>query len=129
MAKESKEDRATRQQIEEWQLVEVLRRAGNTVDAEVNVTPERKWRVDYLISDLVGVSPVHSHLARRRFIAVEIQGWGFGHVGRTGWLRDIQKAQAIAANGWLYVPVTRDEIADGTALEALARCGVKVEAR
>jgi len=116
--KEAPEVRKERQSIEEWQFCEVLRRAGNTVDAEVNVTPERKWRVDYLI---------YSRWARVR-IALEIQGWGFGHVGRAGWLRDIEKAQAIAANGWLYVPVTRDQVADGTALEALARCGIQVEA-
>lgn len=111
--KESKQDRAERQARDEWQMVDVLRRAGNTVDPEVTVTPERKWRVDYLVNGNV---------------AVEIQGFGFGHVGRAGWLRDIEKAQAIAANRWLYVPVTRDHVADGTALEALSRCGVPVEA-
>ena len=99
-------------------MVEALRRAGNFVDPEYAVCKERKWRVDYLVGDSMGPS-----------IALEIQGFGFGHVGRAGWLRDIEKAQAIAANGWLYVPVTRDQVANGDALEALARCGVAVEAK
>jgi len=111
--KESPEARKERQSLEEWQFCEVLRRAGNTVDAEVNVTPERKWRVDYVIN---------------QEIAVEIQGIGFSHGSRAGIQRDIDKAQAIAARGWLFVPVTRQHVKDGTALEALNKCGVKVEA-
>ena len=110
--KESREARAERQARQEWLFVNVLRRAGNQVDAEVEVTPDRKWRVDYVVNDE---------------IAVEIQGFGFGHVGRAGWLRDIEKAQWIAVRGWLYVPVTREQIASGDALEALSRCGVAVE--
>jgi len=110
--KESKDQRKVRQAAEELLFVDVLVRAGNAVHPEVPVRKDRKWRVDYLINGR---------------IAVEIQGWGFGHVGRAGWLRDIEKAQAIAANGWLYVPVTREQVRNGDALEALARCGVKVD--
>jgi hypothetical protein len=113
--KETKEARRERQAQEEWTFVDVLRRAGNIVQAEVRVCTDRMWRVDYLIT------------ANDRPVAVEIQGFGFGHVGRAGWLRDIDKAQSIAANGWAYVPVTREQVANGDALEALARCGVKVE--
>jgi len=112
--KETKEARKERQAQEEWRMVEVLRAAGNRVDAEFRVCEDRKWRVDYLIT--------YGH--RPRVVAVEIQGFGFGHVGRAGWLRDIAKAQAIAANGWLYVPVTREQVASGDALEALSRAGV-----
>jgi len=116
--KETKEARKERQAQEEWQLVDVLRRAGNHVEPEQPVCKERKWRVDYLIlTGRRGNSP----------IAMEIQGFGFGHVGRTGWLRDIEKAQAIAARGWRYVPLTREDVANGDGLEALARCGVRVE--
>jgi hypothetical protein len=109
---ESKDARRERQAIEEWQMLEVLRRAGNTIDSEVLLAPPRKWRVDHVINDE---------------IAVEIQGFGFGHVGRAGWLRDIDKAQAIAARGWFYVPMTREQIKNGDALEALSKCGVAVE--
>ena len=117
--RETKEARAERQAREEWQMAECLRRSGNLVEPEHPVCTERKWRVDYLLN------------RERAFghpVAVEIQGFGFGHVGRAGWLRDIEKAQAIAANGWRYVPVTRDQVANGDALEALARCGVQVVA-
>jgi len=48
--KESKEARRERQALEEWQFIDVLRRAGNLVEPEVFVTPERKWRVDYLVN-------------------------------------------------------------------------------
>jgi len=118
MAKETKEARKERQAREEWQMVECLRRAGNRVEAEVRVCEERKWLVDYLLTTTKSGPYI---------FAIEIQGWGFGHVGRTGWLRDIEKAQAIAANGWLYVPVTREDVANGEALEALHRAGVAVE--
>ena len=111
--KETKEARRERQALDEWRFLDVLRRAGNTVDSEVLVMLSRKWRVDHVINDE---------------IAVEIQGWGFGHVGRTGWLRDIEKAQAIAARGWRYVPMTREDIKSGDGLEALAKCGVRVTA-
>ncbi len=76
--------------------------------------PAYPFRVDYVINDE---------------IALEIQGFGFGHVGRSGWLRDIRKTHAIAARGWLLVKVTRDDIGSGDALEALAKCGVAVEAK
>jgi len=98
-------------------MVEVLRLAGNRVEPEYQVCAERKWRVDYFIVPTDHFRP----------IALEIQGFGFGHVGRTGWLRDIEKAQAIAANNWLYVPVTREQVANGDALEALSRCGLRLE--
>ncbi len=115
MSKEAPEARKERQQIEEWQFVEVLRVAGNQVIPEYefeNRHTGRMFRLDYLINGKV---------------AVECQGFGFGHVGRKGWLRDISKAQQIAENGWLYCPVTREHVANGEALEALARCGVPVE--
>ena len=118
--KESKEARKERHAREEWQLIDLLRRAGNLVEAEVRVSPVRRWSLDYLIN------------RERPFghpVAMEIQGFGFGHVGRTGWLRDIEKAQAIAANGWLYMPVTREQVANGDGLEALSRCGVRVESK
>lgn len=95
--------------------MECLRRAGNQVDAEVKIEnrlhPPYPYRVDYVINDE---------------IAVEIQGVGFSHGGRKGQARDVAKAQVIASKGWLYCPVTRQDVKDGEALEALHRCGVRV---
>ena len=116
--KETKEARKERQAVEERKMIDCLRRAGNLVEAEHPVCPERRWRVDYLLNRL----RQYGHP-----VALEIQGFGFGHVGRTGWLRDIEKAGAIAANGWRYVPVTREMVANGDALDALAKAGVAVE--
>jgi len=111
--KESKEQRAERQAREELQMIDVLRRAGNKLEPEATVTPERKWRVDYVINNT---------------IALEIQGIGFGHHSFGAIMKTYEKNNAIAAQGWRLVQVTRAQVASGEALEALARCGVRVEA-
>ena len=110
--KESKEARSERQARDEWQMIDVLRRAGNEVVPEATVTPERKWRVDYVINNS---------------IALEIQGIGFGHHSFGAIMKTYEKNNAIAAQGWRLVQVTRAQVANGEALEALARCGVRVE--
>ncbi len=123
--KETREARKERQAQEAWRMVDCLRRAGNLVEPEVAVPnlDEHEWRVDYL---LVAPAPL---LGKQRIIAIEIQGFGFSHCGRVGWHRDIYKAQGIAANGWLYLPVTWEQVSNGDALESLARCGVRVDAQ
>lgn len=118
--KESEDARKERQQIDEWQMIDVLRRAGNLVEPEANVHPDRKWRVDYLIN------------GERAFghpIALEIQGIGFGHHSFGAIMKTYEKNNAIAARGWRLVQVTRAQVASGEALEALARCGVSVVAK
>jgi len=117
--RETKDERKVRQDWEETQLVRVLEDAGNIVQAEVLVTPDRKWRVDYLIlTGRRGNSP----------IALEIQGIGFGHHSFGAIMKTYEKNNAIAAQGWRLVQVTRAQVASGEALEALARCGVRVTA-
>ena len=111
--RETKDERKVRQDWEETQLVRVLEDAGNIVQAEVLVTPDRKWRVDYLINGN---------------LALEIQGIGFGHHSFGAIMKTYEKNNAIAAQGWRLVQVTRAQVASGEALEALARCGVRVEA-
>ncbi len=116
--KPTKEEAAHKRQVALWQFVRVLREAGNTVDEEVAIEneahPAYPFRVDYVVNSE---------------IAVELQGFGFGHVGRAGWLRDIRKTHSIAAKGWLLVKITHDDVANGDALHALAKCGVNVEPR
>jgi len=112
--KETKDERKVRQDWEETQFVKVLESAGNIVQAEVQVTPERKWRVDYLVT------------ANDNHVAVEIQGIGFGHHSFGAIMKTYEKNNAIAAQGWRLVQVTRAQVANGEALEALARCGVRV---
>jgi hypothetical protein len=113
--KESKEARKERQQQERWQLVDVLRRAGNRVDEETKV-PGSEYVVDVTV-----LTP------DSRCFAVELQGIGFSHLSRKGFLRDIDKAQAVAAARWIWFPVTWAQVHSGDALEAMHRCGVKVE--
>lgn len=109
--KETKPERKVRQDWEETQFVRVLCAAGNRVVAEAAVNTERKWRIDYLINS---------------DIALEIQGIGFGHHSFGAIMKTYEKNNAIAANGWRLVQVTRAQVANGEALEALARCGVRV---
>ena len=116
--KETKDERKVRQDWEETQFVNVLRAAGNLVEPEHPVCADRKWRVDYLIN------------RERQYghpVALEIQGVGFGHHRFAGIMNGYEKGNAIAANGWRLVQVTRAQVANGEALEALARCGVSVE--
>ena len=110
--KEPKDARKERQAVEEWRMVECLRLAGNTVAAEVEIVPSRKWRVDYVLNGEV---------------ALEIEGYG-RHQSWAGYHSDITKYNAVAARGWLLVRVTREMVGNGDALESLAGCGVHVTA-
>jgi len=111
--KESKDQRKVRQAADEAQFVYLIIRAGNSIHPEVPVCKDRKWRVDYLING---------------DIALEVQGIGFGHHSFGAIMKTYEKNNAIAAQGWRLVQVTRAQVANGEALEALARCGVRVEA-
>lgn len=112
--KESKEARKERQAIEEWKMVEVLRRAGNVVAAEVEMpnieNPRYPYRIDYVLN--------HG-------VALEIEGYG-RHQSWKGWHSDLRKYNLVAAAGFLLVRVTRQMVTNGDALEALAQAGVRV---
>jgi len=110
--KESKEQRKERQAQELWQFVEVLRRAGHEVEEEVKFHPERKWRFDLAI--------------RSRLLAIELEGFG-RHQSMAGFIGDIEKYSEAFALGWNVLRVTRAMVADGRALDVLARHGVRVE--
>lgn len=115
--RESKEARKERQAIEEWQMIELLKRCGASIEAEVPISkPEddgRPWRVDYIIDGKV---------------ALEIEGYG-RHQSWKGWHSDLAKYNWLSALGLRLVRVTREMVANGDALEALARCGVAVEGK
>jgi hypothetical protein len=116
--RETKEARKERYALEEWQMIDLLRRAGNTVVAEVGIVADRKWRVDYLVRGM--------NVLGAGVIALEIEGYGRHH-SWAGWQSDLEKYNAIAACGWLLIRVTRDMISSGDALEVLSRAGVRVE--
>ena len=121
--KESKDERKVRQDYEEMQFVNVLRSAGNLVQPEHPVCSDRKWRVDYLVTP----NGMFCHdCGQEPLIALEIQGIGFGHHSFGAIMKTYEKNNAIAAQGWRIVQVTRAQVANGEALEALARCGVRV---
>ena len=138
MARESKEDRATRQSQELWLFITVLAAAGNVVEEELRFderepdpTQEppipRKWRFDVALPDCRCETTTY-RLGRIENIAIEINGIGFSHASRKGQQRDIDKSSEAFAQGWTVLTVTRAMIADGTALDLLARRGVRIVA-
>ena len=140
MARESKEDRADRQAMELWRFVTVLRDAGNVVEEELrfdqreaDTTQEpavpRKWRYDVALPNCeidCGLSG-NVRITCGENIAIEIEGYG-RHQSMKGFTADLEKYAEAFAQGWTVLRVSRAMIADGTALEVLARRGVRVEA-
>jgi len=135
--KETKEERADRQSQELWRFIQVLAAAGNVVEEELRFdrreadpTQEppipRKWRFDVALPQCV--METYSGGLSVESIAIEINGIGFSHASRKGQQRDIEKSSEAFAQGWTLLTVTRAMIADGTALDVLARRGVRVEA-
>lgn len=120
--KETKEARKERQQQELWRFIDVLRRAGNVVEEEVQFHPERKWRIDLVID-----CPSTSRM-KVPTIALEIEGRG-RHVSFSGYKADLEKYNEVTIFGYRLLRVTRDMIGNGDALELLSRAGLNVEAR
>jgi len=139
--RETKEARKERQAIELWQFVEVLRRAGNIVEyefafdmraADSSQSPPipRKWKFDLVLpyQRTTGVTPATKHAHRWERIAIEIEGYG-RHQTMKGFTADLEKYSEAFAQGWTLLRVSRKMIADGTALDVLARRGVRVEGK
>ena len=112
--KESAEARMERQARERWQFIDVLRRAGNEVEEEFKFHPDRRWRCDLYL-------PEHR-------IVVEIEGMGGRHQTMVGFKNDAEKYAELFAMKYDLLRVLRPWVADGTALDLLARRGVEVEA-
>lgn len=110
-----------------FDLIDLLRRAGNTVEEEVPLrNPEtgKDWRIDVVVNaSRSGIMDSGWHFA------IEIDGYGLSHVGRKGWHRDRDKGNAITIAGYRLLRFTWEQIGNGDALEILARCGVNVEDR
>jgi hypothetical protein len=118
---ETREARRERQAQELWRFVDVLKRAGNTVEEEVKFHPDRKWRIDLVIT-----GPHHGPQSLDP-IALEIEGRG-RHQSFYGYAADLEKYNWVTIQGYRLIRVTRDMIANGDALELLAQAGVNVEA-
>ena len=137
MARESKEDRAERQAQELWRFITVLAAAGNVVEEELRFderepdpTQEppipRKWRFDVALP-CCRLAYMAGGVYRIENIAIEIEGYG-RHQSMKGFTADLEKYAEAFAQGWTVLRVSRAMIADGTALDVLARRGVRVEA-
>ena len=138
MARESKEDRAERQAQELWRFITVLAAAGNVVEEELwfdqreadpSQSPPipRKWRFDIAMPGCKRHLNSNGSGVRYESIAIEIEGYG-RHQSMKGFNDDLTKYGEAFAQGWTLLRVSRAMIADGQALDLLARRGVRVEA-
>lgn len=60
-------------------------------------------------------------------LAIEVEGLGHGrHQRHAGFVEDVRKYLEAFAQGWTVVRITWQMIGDGTAMEALARAGVRI---
>jgi hypothetical protein len=133
--RETKAERAVRHDYELSQFVRVLQAAGNVVETELafDMRPSdssqsppipRKWKFDVVLPQ-VSISNAYVDANMHR-IAIEIEGYG-RHQSMKGFTADVSKYLEAFAQGWVLMRVTRQMISDGTALDALARRGVRVE--
>jgi len=125
---ESKEARKARHALELWRFIDVLRRAGNIVEEEVKFHPYRKWRVDLMIPCCERTCPI-SKVVHYEMIAIEIEGLNGRHQHMAGFKADLEKYAELFALGHTLLRVSRQMIADGSALDYLARRGVNVESK
>jgi hypothetical protein len=126
--RESKDARSERHNLELWQFVDVLRRAGNDVQTEYRFHDERRWRFDVALPSCKFIHAIVRHDWAAQPVAIEIEGMNGRHQRMAGFKGDIEKYAEAFAMGWNVLRVTREMIANGEALDVLARAGVNVEA-
>ena len=107
-------ERKEKQAIELWQFVDVLRRADNAVEEEVVFWPPRKWRLDLVVNGKW---------------AIEIEGLHGRHQHMGGFMKDMEKYNQVSLCGLRLLRVTRNQIANGDALDLLHRAGVRVNGK
>lgn len=102
----------------ELSLLKKLRRAGLPVgEAGQQIIPGRRFEFDRVWRD--------------QRVCVEVQGATFvkgGHSSGVGIERDCEKACLAAIHGWRYLPVTKQMIESGRAVELIAQAvGVRTD--
>lgn len=136
MPRETKLQRQRRQAFERKVFVSVLKAAGNIVEEELrfDMRPKdsharpkvpRLWRWDVALPFCLTSEKQHGIFVVKK-IGIEIQGFGQGHQGTRDMKDDIEKNAEAFAQGWWVLYVTWAMIADGAALDTLARAGVRV---
>jgi len=133
--KETKEARKERQHQELWRFISVLRSAGNIAveefafdmrpaDSSQSPAIPRRWKFDLVMPTCITDRGYVDNTPEN--IAIEIEGFG-RHQSMKGFTADLDKYGEAFAQGWTLLRVSRKMIADGTALDYLARRGVRVE--
>ena len=77
--------------------------------AEFRFCPPRRWRLDYAWPD--------------QFVALEVEGgvWSRGrHTGPTGFIKDMEKYNLLAATGWRLLRCTPDQLHTTATIELIA---------
>ena len=128
MKRETKIQRSRRQAFEKKVFVSVLRAAGNTVVEEYRFDKKRRWRFDIAIPrcEIVLYQSAATTVGSVQPIAIEIEGLFGRHQTIGGFTKDLSKYSEAFAQGWNVLRVSWAMIADGTALDVLARAGVRV---
>jgi hypothetical protein len=103
-------------------LVTQLRGRGYAALPEVRFHPERKWRIDVALTNrLDGQEPSAKPCA----IAVEINGGAFSrgrHVRGDGFVKDMEKLNAMTVLGWRILQFTPQQVRDGSAIALIRSC-------
>jgi very-short-patch-repair endonuclease len=99
-------------------LIEQLRGKGYAALPEVRFHPERKWRIDVAVTRQWVDSTSEA-------IAIEINGgaWSRGrHTRGAGYIRDLEKLNALTELGWRVLQFTPQQVRTGEALAQIERC-------
>lgn len=91
-------------------------------EPEYAAVPGRRYRWDFAYR-ATGHWPMGGGQWPGLLIEIQGQTWvpGGAHSGGTGLRRDCEKACEAAIAGWLCLPVTTQQVEDGTAAQLIAR--------
>jgi hypothetical protein len=116
--------------LEQRLLIEQLRGKGYAALPEVRFHPERKWRIDVAATKYQWtfdqLTPGPAPIGGGSWCyAIEINGgaWSRGrHTRGAGYIRDLEKLNALTELGWRILQFTPQQVRTGEALAQIERC-------
>lgn len=93
---------------EEDLFIQICAEKLDPVEREFRAFPPRRFLVDFAWTELK--------------ISVEVEGGVFNHgwhMTISGYLKDIEKANLAALNGWLHLRYAADKVRNGTAIDQI----------
>ncbi len=101
-------------------LLEQLQGKGYAATPEARFHPTRKWRIDVAV-----VGRPCGLIVYRHPLAIEINGGVHSrgrHVRGAGFIKDMEKLNALTEEGWRILQFTPQQVRTGAALEQIERC-------